>query len=590
MAYKVSGTTVINNSRGLENITSVDSATATAIGNAGIGGDVNISVTAGSSITQYEPVYYDPATSGYVNLDATFGTNILPFTDAQYNGNYNVEYMAYNPDSDVLLHLTPNNNNLDIWRWDDGSGNYCKYQDLLDQPSITQQTFHSFGYNITGISIIYIGSNEFLVALKSNTGYNSWGELRARVLYFDGSSSTGTWRGSGWTQIGGWGSSGYMNGTVYLCQDKKYPNNFIWSDGSQQANAGGSIRGGFRPFKLNRSTYAFTLGTAKLGYFTRYSGTNYSTDYSRPVYHNGRFLQCTIPYYAPGGYPYGYRFKYIQINTSDGTSYLQGNNSTIYHLMVPPSPYTYHYHRGISTGMRVLNDDIIFAGGKVNPSDSNRFNINLWKMNFSGGAVSFGTSVDTGIQIDTGYGYFAMPTKEYINGTEQDIYIDGMDRNATGTKAAVYRWNGSTWSLVETKSSSITDLYNTSSPVNDAHHLQMVSTTNKYQEPIYNASTGSVSAFINFNNATVRPYQFQGYNLTDYSFAGFAQSTVSSGQALNVRLFGVTNTTKSNLIKGQFYTVNDFGDFVLATADNTGYGTALGKAISNTQMLAGLQG
>ena len=49
MAIKVNGTTVINDSRALQNIASVDSTTATAIGNAGVGGslefltDTNIS-------------------------------------------------------------------------------------------------------------------------------------------------------------------------------------------------------------------------------------------------------------------------------------------------------------------------------------------------------------------------------------------------------------------------------------------------------------------------------------------------------------------------------------------------------------------
>lgn len=38
MAIQVSGTTVINNSRGLSNITSIDSTTTTALTNAGIGG------------------------------------------------------------------------------------------------------------------------------------------------------------------------------------------------------------------------------------------------------------------------------------------------------------------------------------------------------------------------------------------------------------------------------------------------------------------------------------------------------------------------------------------------------------------------
>jgi hypothetical protein len=52
MAYKVSGTTVINNSRGLENITSVDSATATAIGTAGgFGASGEQTFTAASAIS-----------------------------------------------------------------------------------------------------------------------------------------------------------------------------------------------------------------------------------------------------------------------------------------------------------------------------------------------------------------------------------------------------------------------------------------------------------------------------------------------------------------------------------------------------------
>ena len=42
MAIKVNGTTVINDSRALQNIASVDSATATAIGNAGVGGATSL--------------------------------------------------------------------------------------------------------------------------------------------------------------------------------------------------------------------------------------------------------------------------------------------------------------------------------------------------------------------------------------------------------------------------------------------------------------------------------------------------------------------------------------------------------------------
>jgi hypothetical protein len=45
MAIKVNGTTVINDSRALQNIASVDSTTATAIGNAGVGGGTTLLAT-----------------------------------------------------------------------------------------------------------------------------------------------------------------------------------------------------------------------------------------------------------------------------------------------------------------------------------------------------------------------------------------------------------------------------------------------------------------------------------------------------------------------------------------------------------------
>ena len=55
MAIQINGTTVINNSRALTNITSVDSTTATAIGNAGVGGSstliTNNASASGTGIT-----------------------------------------------------------------------------------------------------------------------------------------------------------------------------------------------------------------------------------------------------------------------------------------------------------------------------------------------------------------------------------------------------------------------------------------------------------------------------------------------------------------------------------------------------------
>ena len=56
MAIQVNGTTVINNSRALTNITSVDATTAAAIGNAGVGGGGSIELVADGSISAGDPV------------------------------------------------------------------------------------------------------------------------------------------------------------------------------------------------------------------------------------------------------------------------------------------------------------------------------------------------------------------------------------------------------------------------------------------------------------------------------------------------------------------------------------------------------
>jgi len=67
MAIKVNGTTVINDSRALSNIASVDATTATAIGAAGVGGALEYlgktSITSDGAYFQYEW-----PTSGYVGF------------------------------------------------------------------------------------------------------------------------------------------------------------------------------------------------------------------------------------------------------------------------------------------------------------------------------------------------------------------------------------------------------------------------------------------------------------------------------------------------------------------------------------------
>ena len=126
MAIKVSGTTVINDSRALQNIASVDSTTAAAIGAAGVGGSeynvahtktttnrtlagassswvthltLTFTVSTTSAILCFAPMshgyeYYDDFLHGRFELDATTGTPEVQLFKQGNFGNY--AYGAHN--------------------------------------------------------------------------------------------------------------------------------------------------------------------------------------------------------------------------------------------------------------------------------------------------------------------------------------------------------------------------------------------------------------------------------------------------------------------------------------------------------------
>jgi len=91
MAIKVNGTTVINDSRALSNISSVDATTATAIGNAGVGG---ASTLISDSVS--------------VGTGATFSVS--------FSGNYRAYRLILNG-----VNSSSNYQQL-VWRYTDGSG------------------------------------------------------------------------------------------------------------------------------------------------------------------------------------------------------------------------------------------------------------------------------------------------------------------------------------------------------------------------------------------------------------------------------------------------------------------------------------
>ncbi len=138
MAIKVNGTTVINDSRALSNITSVDATTATAFGNAGVGGlstvvATDASMGTGSSLSftlgdyQTQHFYFD---GFFKHNNSTYGARqLIRLSDSSGTTITGDEYMA-------------------IGRWGDYTGNIAYDSYLLfngdDINNATENTrYHS---------------------------------------------------------------------------------------------------------------------------------------------------------------------------------------------------------------------------------------------------------------------------------------------------------------------------------------------------------------------------------------------------------------------------------------------------------------
>jgi hypothetical protein len=92
MAIQVNGTTVINNSRALTNISSIDATTAAAIGNAGVGGGGTIDLVADGSISAGDPVGITTTgkakvTEGVEGSEYTLSNSSSSFQDIKAVGN-----------------------------------------------------------------------------------------------------------------------------------------------------------------------------------------------------------------------------------------------------------------------------------------------------------------------------------------------------------------------------------------------------------------------------------------------------------------------------------------------------------------------
>ena len=110
MAIKVGGTTVIDDSRALNNITSVDAATVTALGAAGVGGGGTADFVASGAISTGQVISLnsdgtvtvaDATASGSgVNVGGTANTTVKRPVTAVYDSNSNKVVVLFNNDSD----------------------------------------------------------------------------------------------------------------------------------------------------------------------------------------------------------------------------------------------------------------------------------------------------------------------------------------------------------------------------------------------------------------------------------------------------------------------------------------------------------
>lgn len=132
MAIKVSGTNVITDARALNNITSVDSTTAAAIGNAGVGGGISLLQTTTVSGT---PTYIDyNFPTGYENFMVVF-SKLKNNTTSAYN--YSEIGIQYKNSSGSL-----------ITSYDYKASEY-------NSTGMTNRQFHILGYvglNIFGVA------------------------------------------------------------------------------------------------------------------------------------------------------------------------------------------------------------------------------------------------------------------------------------------------------------------------------------------------------------------------------------------------------------------------------------------------------
>ena len=185
MAIKVNGTTVINDSRALSNIASVDATTATAFGNAGVGGlstvvATDASMGTGSSLSftlgdyQTQHFYFD----GFFKHNNSFGARqLIRLSDSSGTLIDAAEYMAIGQFGDYNTNV-PYDSYL-LFNGDDinNSGENTRYHSLVitvrDAYSSTKRTKWEITYKFYKTNSYSSNNFQYRSGLMQNAEKNN---------------------------------------------------------------------------------------------------------------------------------------------------------------------------------------------------------------------------------------------------------------------------------------------------------------------------------------------------------------------------------------------------------------------------------
>ena len=166
MAIKVSGTTIVDDSRNLYNIASVDSITATAIGNAGVGGGLltelyNTTFT-NSSIVDVTPTnigsttYEEYEVHGYVRLASanywTLCSRIYLGTSQYFGSTYNANGVTRNFGWSANNYSYWNHNNLSNQNYSDASA-YFPFRIIYQKRNAANAFMYSEFVHYSGLGL-----------------------------------------------------------------------------------------------------------------------------------------------------------------------------------------------------------------------------------------------------------------------------------------------------------------------------------------------------------------------------------------------------------------------------------------------------